>query len=92
MIEQIDIGNFPENIVKPIWTRPGYNDGPHWWGLFELEAVTTGPRFVFYDAWCDYTGFDCQGGIEIYCARDIPSLIQYAMTEAAYQEYMTETQ
>lgn len=93
-IEQIPYGDFPKNIKRWIWSSAGQNDEMPWWLLAELESDDEYPgvRYAFYDAWCDYTGFDCQGGMSILVAPDIETLIQYGLTEAAYKEYMKDTE
>lgn len=37
---------------------PGHNDEDHWFWVIELKDK----RFLLTDAWCDYTGWDCQSG------------------------------
>jgi hypothetical protein len=56
------------------------------------KVNANGPRFAYFHAWCDYTGFDCQGGAFIVVARDIPTLIQFALGEYAYNRYMAGTE
>lgn len=51
-----------------------------------------GPRYIYFHAWCDYTGFDCQGGAFVTVARDIPTLVEYALGRAAYDRYITGTE
>jgi hypothetical protein len=36
----------------------GHNDEDHWFWIIELQDG----RFVLTNAWCDYTGWDCQSG------------------------------
>lgn len=38
---------------------------------------------MYYIAWCDYTGFDCMGGMKMYIAKDI----NYAMSNYVYKLY-----
>lgn len=46
------------DVVEIIATDEGQNDGDTWIGVFELQ----GGRFGYVEAWCDYTGWDCQAG------------------------------
>ena len=79
-----DIGDFPENIQRYIWIHPGENDEEPWLTLCQL----TNDVYVFYKGECDYTGFDCQGNMELYASRDPNILIQYGMTISDYDAYM----
>lgn len=81
-----DIGTFPENIQKYLWIHPGENDEEPWLTLCQL----TNGVYVFYKGECDYTGFDCQGNMELYASRDPNILIQFAMTIADYDTYMKD--
>ena len=91
-VEDIAVGDFPTNILRWIWSSPGMNDEWPWVAIFQLEDDEHGPRFAYYKASCDYTGFDCQGGMDISIARDIPTLIQYCLSEEEYQEYEGHTE
>lgn len=46
-----DIANIHAEIA-------GHNDDDSWYWIIELNDG----RFVLTDAWCDYTGWDCQSG------------------------------
>ena len=37
---------------------PGHNDEDSWYWVIELKDG----RFLLTQAWCDYTGWDCQSG------------------------------
>ncbi len=82
-----DIGNFPENIAEYYWVRNGANDEEPWLALCRL----TNGVYVFYKGECDYTGFDCQGSMDIYASRSTDILLQYAMTTSDYQKYIADT-
>lgn len=81
------LGNFPNNIVEYIWTHEGENDAENWYCLGRLESGA----YFFLDAWCDYTGFDCKGGMKLYVSNSRPVLIQFAMSEQQYTLYLKET-
>lgn len=80
------IENFPNNIDTYYWTHEGENDVETWYCLCKLTNGT----YVFYTASCDYTGFDCQGGMDIWSSYDPAVLIQYAMGEYDYELYNKE--
>lgn len=85
------LGDFPKNISRWIWSAAGCNDGDPWDLLAELDDEN-GKRYVYYTAWCDYTGFDCQGGHYVTTASSIESLIEYAMENRAYKRYINTTE
>lgn len=43
-----------------------------------LEKIKYGDssKFIFYDAWCDYTGFDCQGGMTFSLRNSMKELLK----------------
>jgi hypothetical protein len=82
-----DIGNFPDNIAHYYWISPGENDEKPWLTLCCLDNGI----YVFYKGECDYTGFDCQGNMEIYASRDVTILLHYGMTRDEYEKYVHET-
>ncbi len=83
-----DIGTFPDNIAEYIWIRPGENDGQPWLVLCRLDTGV----YVYYRGECDYTGFDCQGQMQMYASKDPNILLQYGMTSADYDAYFAETE
>lgn len=91
-IPDVHLGNFPNNIYRWIWSSPGENDGASWEAIFELLDDDEGERFAQQHAWCDQTGFDCQGGVDIIVARDISTLIEQAMGNAAQERYIASTE
>jgi hypothetical protein len=58
---------------------PGENDSESWMMVGQLKDG----RWFFLDAWCDYTGWDCQAGGDAQVAATLPELIRYGMTEEA---------
>lgn len=80
-------GNFPKNIKEWIWSYPGKNDEIDWYLLCKLKNN----NYALYVAWCDYTGFDCQGGMKLYIAKDLNNLINYAMSNNIYKLYIKKT-
>jgi hypothetical protein len=82
-----DVGDFPDNVEHYYWISPGANDEVPWMTLCKLKNGI----YVFYKGECDYTGFDCQGSMELYASKDPAILIKYAMCSTDYDEYMKDT-
>ncbi len=78
-----DVGDFPNNIAEYFWIREGENDERPWLCLCRL----TNNLYVFYKGECDYTGFDCQGDMKIYAAKDPAILLERAMTQQEVHMY-----
>jgi hypothetical protein len=74
--EKCDAGKFPDNIVEFYWLHEGHNDEDAWQLLCKLDNG----NFAFYTAWCDYTGFDCQGGMKLIVSKDLKSLFYDGLT------------
>ncbi len=70
-----DPGNFPNNIVEYYWIKEGENDYEAWHCLCKLD---TG-YYAYYNASCDYTGFDCQGGMLLFISKNKERLFYEAM-------------
>ncbi len=70
-------GKFPENIVEFYWLHEGHNDEDAWECLCKLDNG----NYAFYTAWCDYTGFDCQGGMKLIVSKDLKRLFYEGLTE-----------
>lgn len=92
LIGQEDIplenGNvFPTDVTDYLWIHEGVNDEEPWKAV---GVLASGAHF-FYKAECDYTGFDCQGGMELYVTKDLPTLLCYAMGIGDYDQWMAET-
>lgn len=81
-----DIGDFPHNIKEYYWIFPGANDWNPWMTLCRLDNDV----YVFYKGECDYTGFDCQGSMEIYASKDPSVLIHQGMGNWDYDMYMED--
>ncbi len=75
--QELDPGNFPHNIAEYYWIQEGENDGDDWICLCKLDNG----YYVYYSANCDYTGFDCQGGMEMYVASTRDRLFYHGLTE-----------
>ncbi len=86
-LPELDPGNFPYNVEKVLWSHEGENDREDWL----MIALNKDGNFIFFKAACDYTGFDCQGSMEIYVCKKYKDLINYALDEEDYRKYILET-
>ena len=76
--ESCSAGNFPNNITEYYYVREGWNDGDAWECMCKLDNDC----YVFYSANCDYTGFDCQGGMNLIISKSQKSLFYTGITDA----------
>jgi len=79
-----DLGDFPNNIEEFIWGQKGINDEKSWILLCKLNN----DNFAYFVASCDYTGFECQGGMKVYVSKKLDNLINYAMSNEEYSLYI----
>ena len=77
------MGDFPKNIQHYYWISEGKNDTHPWRALVRLSTGL----FVFLEASCNFSGFECQGDIHVYGAEKIQTLINNAMSEDARQRF-----
>jgi hypothetical protein len=75
--DDLSCGKFPDNIVEFYWLHEGHNDEDAWECLCKLDNG----NFAYYTAWCDYTGFDCQGGMKMIVSKDLKRLFYEGLTE-----------
>jgi hypothetical protein len=90
--EPLNCGDFPNNITEYYWIHEGENDEEPWMCLCKLsnEPGSEGDRYVFYSASCDYTGFDCQGGMEMIISKDKERLFTMGLTDRQRQMCIDE--
>jgi hypothetical protein len=78
--QEIDLRkiSIPKGIVRVYWYQEGQNDEEEW--IF-IAKIKYGNKFkyIYYEAWCDYTGFDCQGGMYFQVSNSLKTLIKYAV-------------
>ena len=55
--------------------------------IYRYKNKRKNGKYAFYTAWCDYTGFDCQGGMKLYISSNINVLIKMAMDEKQRTKY-----
>lgn len=58
----------------------GANDEDHWYWILQLKDGT----FTWVSGWCDYTGWDCQSGVETGNKVQTP---QQAVEELIVSDY-----
>lgn len=67
----------PKDIIEVYWYKEGDNcnidEIP--WHFIEKIKCKNKEKYVYYTAWCDYTGFDCQGGIKMYVSKSLTKII-----------------
>jgi hypothetical protein len=78
-----DAGKFPDSIKYFIWCEEGVNDEKPWLLLCQLKNQ----KYAYYTASCDYTGFDCCGGMSLYIANSVDTLVQMAMGDSDRTKY-----
>lgn len=66
-----------EDVEVVIAAEEGSNDEESW----VAAGILKDGRYFFLDAWCDYTGWDCQAGGEGQVADTLKNLIRYGMDE-----------
>ena len=78
--EKIDLRKvkIPQNIVDIYWYIEGEHDEEDWEFLGKIKYGDSF-KYIYFNAWCDYTGFDCQGGIKIYISGSKDKLEKYAV-------------
>ena len=84
--DDLTCGKFPDNIVEFYWLHEGHNDEDAWECLCKLDNG----NFAYYSAWCDYTGFDCQGGMKMIVSKDLKRLFYEGLTERSRANCLKE--
>ena len=67
------------DVEEVIAASEGENDVASWLCVVRLRDR----RFAFVDAWCDYTGWDCQAGASVWVHGDLDALVQFGCTREA---------
>ena len=63
---------------KVFFFRPGINDGQSW--IYFVKHLNG--MYIYFQAACDYTGFDCQGCGEIIYDRNYNDIWNLGLTES----------
>lgn len=87
-VEGAEVGDFPKNIQEHFWVRSGENDGDSWLSCGQL----TNGSFFYYTGSCDFTGFDCHGGMNLWVSSTWKNIVDNAMSQAEYELYMASTE
>ena len=67
------------DVTQIVASSEGCNDGDNWVMVGKLSDG----RYFFLDAWCDYTGWDCQSGGSVIVSLDLSDLWQFGLTDSA---------
>lgn len=86
--EQAEAGDFPANIREHFWVRGGERDGDSWMACGQLTSGV----FFFFAGGCDYTGFDCQGGMSLWISNSWKNIVEHAMSRTDYDLYSSQTE
>jgi hypothetical protein len=68
-----------DKIAHVLAVQNGEKDEDNWLLLFECTDGT----FVYFDAWCDYTGFGCQGDLKYESSKDFDHLWNHCLDQQA---------
>lgn len=82
----LSCGKFPNNIVEFYWLHEGHHDEDAWECLCKLDNG----NYAYYTAWCDYTGFDCQGGMKLIVSKDLKRLFYEGLTDRSRETCLKE--
>jgi hypothetical protein len=64
------------NVDQIVAAVNGQNDGPSWVGLFLMKDGS----WVVAEGSCDYTGWDCQAGNNLYVGLSLDDVVRYGLT------------
>jgi hypothetical protein len=67
------------DFTEILFAQVGENDEEPWIYLVKHKDG----YYVCFDAWCDYTGFDCRGVVKITYSRNRENMIQFGLDEQA---------
>ena len=73
----------PSDIAEVVHWYEGENDGDSWMGVLRMKDG----RWCYIESWCDYTGFDCQGGGESFYASSEAELAFGCLTQEARRAF-----
>ncbi len=81
--ERAEVGDFPNNIRRHFWVSCGQRDERPWISCGQLDN----DAYFFYTGSCDYTGFDCQGGMQLWISKKWENIVDHAMNQGDYEAY-----
>jgi hypothetical protein len=84
----IDISklDFPENVTEVYYSWEGTKDEENWASVGKL-VIDGRDHYFFFDAYCDYTGFDCRGGMTLYLSRSLDNLIERGLDDVVRNNF-----
>lgn len=68
-----------EDVGEFVHWHEGINEQENWMGVLRMKDG----RWCYIESWCDYTGFDCQGGGEAFYASSEDELVRNCLTAEA---------
>lgn len=80
--EKIDIDkiHFPNKIIKVYWYQVDEIYGEYEYFLIcKIQYGNKGHRYIYFHAYEDYTGFDCQGFMRLYISKNLKRILDYAI-------------
>jgi len=66
-----------DNVSMILAYDEGVNDDQSWVAIVQLDDG----RWAFVDAWCDYTGWDCQSGGQKWLSHSIENLWRFGISD-----------
>ena len=76
----VSLDSFSNGDVKTLYgIYEGCNDEDSW----ECYGKLNDGRYFCLEAWCDYTGWDCQSGGKSFVAGSKEEIEQFGLTEAS---------
>ncbi len=82
-----EMDEFPNSVAEYLWVHEGEHDGESWLAIGHLACG----KWFFFKAYCDYTGFDCQGDMKLYIVGEFADLIQMALGNSDYDLWIEQT-
>jgi hypothetical protein len=75
------------NIIKNVAPPCTYENDVKPWYFIAKTKYKNKYKYVFYEAQCDYTGFDCQGIMKLYVSYSLKRLIKKAISKKIIKKY-----
>ena len=70
--------DFPDKVTEVYEYEVGLNDTSDWIIVGQIVNENNIICYFKYCAWCDFTGFDCQGGMTLYLSTNLDKIRYYA--------------
>ena len=75
------------NLFEKVYlAKPGHNDEEPWIFLIKHQNG----YYIYFNASCDFTGFDCQGGGEIKYSKDGKQMWNFGLNEITREELVNK--